>query len=289
MSGAANSSGGSAEAGGIQQDPEGAALLGRDGVLVLLVRDPTSLYVYWAFGEAPPAVADHAWALRLYDVTTLNPAAAIEYACPAGLSAGQLTDVSAERRYRAELGFYDRTEAWRSLLCSNAIHTPPAVPTDWVDDRFVTIAWGTDLSRVVPLALPAPPPAVSGARSPVASGRAGALVRKPLPGMTTPARAETATDRHSDAGPATDAPTASQSTPPAVDVRPDGAGLDADARAALGPGEPGTLGALLAGRLRLRRRHELLTLPAFAPLAAPVTGGSTACGAAPAVGATPGG
>lgn len=289
MSGAANSSGGSAEAGGIQQDPEGAALLGRDGVLVLLVRDPTSLYAYWAFGDAPPAAADQSWAVRLYDLTTLNPAAAIEYACPAGLSAGQLTDVSPERRYRAELGFYDQTEAWRPLLRSNALMTPPASPTDWIDDRFATIAWETDLSRVVPLALPTPAPPVSAAPAPGPARREGTLPRKPLPGMMTTARAETATDRHADAGPATDAATASQSTPPAVDVRADGAGLDAGARAALAPGEPGTLGALLAGRLRLRRRHELLPLPAFAPLAAPVTSGSTACGAAPAVGATPGG
>jgi hypothetical protein len=177
MSGAGSPSSGASSAGEIHEDPGGSAPLGGEGALVLLVRDPSSLYAHWALPEAPAPTNDRSWALRLYDLTTLNPAAAVEYACPSGLRAGQLTDLSPERRYRAELGAYDHAERWQPRLRSNAVQTPPATPTAWVDDRFVTIPWEVDLSGYAPplLALPVTPAAGPAAsRGCAARGPAGA-------------------------------------------------------------------------------------------------------------------
>lgn len=251
---------------------------------MLLVRDPSSLYVHWALPEAPAPTSDRSWALRLYDLTTLNPAAAVEYACPSGLRAGQLTDLSPERRYRAELGAYDHAERWQPRLRSNAVQTPPATPTAWVEDRFVTIPWEVDLSGYAPPLLTPPATPAAGAPLPAGARRAGLLVRKPLPGMVglaDPGLASGA-DAPDDPSPTLGRPAAGS---PATAGSPAAAGVPAAADAPAA----GALNAGLTRGLGARRRPELRPLPSFAPLGEPLAGGSSASVLPPTAGDGPGG
>ncbi|MBK8480648.1 MAG: DUF4912 domain-containing protein [Proteobacteria bacterium] len=273
MSAVSSSSGGSSEAGGIPRDPGDATASDSGGRLVLLVRDPTSLYAHWELFPLPVEGAASRWALRLFDLTTRNPAATIEYSCPVGAQAGQVTEVSPERRYRAELGSYDALDRWQLRLESNAVQTPPASPSSWIDDRFVTIDWETTLSGYAPPPLAeVPPPPLA---APLAAGdrRDGTLLRKPLPGMpgAAAARAPSASDAVAEA---CEAP-AARARPPLA-TAPLATGPGAAARARPAPA-PGAAGARSGSRWRLDEGgRQLLPLPPFAPLCEALAGGSTA-------------
>jgi hypothetical protein len=127
-----------------------------DDALVALPRDPRTLYVYWdhhgetlkngfsglegahaqiwVFGRRPDGgwdrvrTVDFALESRSYFIHDLEPG----------------------RVYRAEIHLLDRAGRQRRLQePSNEMQLPPFGPSPVVDDRFMRIAWGTPLARLL--------------------------------------------------------------------------------------------------------------------------------------------
>lgn len=120
-----------------------------DDALVALARDPETLWVYWDYAHPTVQEAmkdlEHPYArLRIFDqghlVKELDFALESRSFYIPGLTPG--------RHYRAEIFFLGTNGQERRLgRPSNSIGLPPRGPSSILDDRFVTLAWGTPLTR----------------------------------------------------------------------------------------------------------------------------------------------
>ena len=148
-----------------KEDEEGLGELPwayEDDAVVVLPRDPETLWVYWDF--AHPTVQesmrglDHPHAkLRIFERGRLVR----EYDFALESRSFYVSDLTPGLHYRAEIYFVGTNgQEARVGRASNTIGLPPRGPSPIIDDRFVTLAWGAPLSRRHDLfarAVPSPP------------------------------------------------------------------------------------------------------------------------------------
>lgn len=127
-----------------------------DDRLVLLVRDPRTLYAYWDFHPKTVDAARSGWPqswakLRLLGLGRAEPQVLRELDVDLAWKSYYLYDLEPNRDYRVELVM--RGPAGEERLVghsSNVASLPPSQPSAWVDDRFVRVGLETPLPLVGP-------------------------------------------------------------------------------------------------------------------------------------------
>ncbi|NET88168.1 MAG: DUF4912 domain-containing protein [Kamptonema sp. SIO1D9] len=149
-----------------QEDPTGGTLADVDKGLsdlpagygesriVLMPRDPQWCYIYWDIPneqkEELRRQGGQQLALRLYDVTDINLDAqrahsVQEYLCDELAREWYIPIPVSDRDYLVEIGYRAVDGRWLVLARSAAVRVPPIYPSDWIDDRFITVGWEEDL------------------------------------------------------------------------------------------------------------------------------------------------
>lgn len=122
--------------------------------IVLLPRDPQWAYAYWDIpNEHKQALRNQGGnrlALRFYDVTdidfnTQRPHSLQQYECGEVAREWYLPVPVSDREYLVEIGYVCNDGRWLILARSTAMRIPPVYPSDWVEDKFLTIDWNQDL------------------------------------------------------------------------------------------------------------------------------------------------
>ncbi len=122
--------------------------------IVLLPRDPQWAYVYWDIPnsekEAKRSQGGQQLALRLYDATDLNldyqyPHSIQEYPCDELAREWYLPVPVSDRSYIVEIGYRCADGRWLVLSRSVPVNIPPAYPSDWIEDHFITVPWEQSL------------------------------------------------------------------------------------------------------------------------------------------------
>jgi len=122
--------------------------------IVLLPRDPQWAYVYWDIPnsekEAKRLQGGQQLALRLYDSTDLNldyqyPHSIQEYPCDELAREWYLPVPVSDRNYVVEIGYRCADGRWLVLSRSVPVNIPPAYPSDWIEDHFITLPWEQSL------------------------------------------------------------------------------------------------------------------------------------------------
>lgn len=122
--------------------------------IVLLPRDPQWAYAYWDVpNEHKQALRDQGGnrlALRFYDVTdidinTQSPHSLQQYECGEVAREWYLPVPVSDRDYTVEVGYVCDDGRWLMLCRSAPVRIPPVYPSDWVEDKFLTIDWNQDL------------------------------------------------------------------------------------------------------------------------------------------------
>jgi uncharacterized protein len=122
--------------------------------IVLLPRDPQWAYAYWDITnerkEELRSQGGQQLALRLYDVTDVN----MEYQSPHSIQEYPLDEMAREwylsipvsdREYLLDIGYRCADGRWLILARSAEIRIPPVYPSDWIEERFMTIGWQEEL------------------------------------------------------------------------------------------------------------------------------------------------
>lgn len=122
--------------------------------IVLMPRDPQWAYAYWdvphTHKEELRRQGGGRLALRFYDVTDID----LNYQAPHSLQQYECDEMAREwyvpvpvsdRDYVAEIGYVCNDGRWLALARSAPVHIPPVYPSDWIEDHFMTVGWGTDL------------------------------------------------------------------------------------------------------------------------------------------------
>lgn len=122
--------------------------------IVLLPRDPRWAYVYWdvpnEHKQALRYQGGSRLALRFYDVTDID----INYQSPHSLQQFECSELAREwylpvpvsdRDYMAEIGYVCDDGRWLMLARSAAMRIPPVYPSDWIEDKFLTIQFNDEL------------------------------------------------------------------------------------------------------------------------------------------------
>ncbi len=122
--------------------------------IVLLPRDPQWGYAYWDISNEHK---DHLrWqggrqlVLRLYDVTDVyfdgfNAQNMNEYPCDEVAREWYIPIPISDRNYVIDIGYKTESGNFLVLARSASVEIPPVYPSDWVDDRFLTIPFDMDL------------------------------------------------------------------------------------------------------------------------------------------------
>jgi len=122
--------------------------------IVLLPRDPLWAYVYWDIPnsekEEKRLQGGQQLALRLYDSTDLNldyqyPHSIQEYPCDELAREWYLPVPVSDRSYTVEIGYRCTDGRWLVLSRSVPVNIPPAYPSDWIEDHFITVPWEQNL------------------------------------------------------------------------------------------------------------------------------------------------
>ncbi|CAA9575621.1 Phosphate-binding protein [uncultured Synechococcales cyanobacterium] len=122
--------------------------------IVLMPRDPQWAYTYWDVSNEHKDELRHQGgqqlALRLYDATEIN----LEYQVPHSIQEYPSDELAREwylpipvsdRDYVVELGYRCADGRWLVLARSAPVHIPPTYPSDWIEDKFITVDWNMDL------------------------------------------------------------------------------------------------------------------------------------------------
>jgi uncharacterized protein len=135
--------------------------------IVLLPRDPQWAYAYWDITNERKAElrsqGGQQLALRLYDVTDVN----MEYQSPHSIQEYPLDEMAREwylsipvsdREYLLDIGYRCADGRWLILARSAEIRVPPVYPSDWIEERFMTIGWQEELKGKTFIKLVPPSP-----------------------------------------------------------------------------------------------------------------------------------
>ena len=122
--------------------------------IVLLPRDPQWAYAYWDIPNDHKQTLRNQGgsrlALRFYDVTdidvnTQSPHSLQQYECGEVTREWYLPVPVSDRDYTVEIGYVCNDGRWLVLARSVAVRVPPVYPSDWVEDKFLTVDWNADL------------------------------------------------------------------------------------------------------------------------------------------------
>ncbi len=122
--------------------------------IVLLPRDPQWAYAYWDISnehkQATRNQGGMQLALRLYDVTNIdlnsqNSHSLQQYGCDELARDWYVPIPVSDRDYMIEIGYVSADGNWLMMARSARMRIPPVYPSDWFDDRFMTIAWDEEL------------------------------------------------------------------------------------------------------------------------------------------------
>lgn len=121
-----------------------------DDRVVLLVRDPRTLYTYWDLHPGTIAAAaeglDGARSFLRVWMLGQAPVVVFEFEVDLGGRAYYVYDCEPNREYRVQLVFRGRDGAERQIgHQSNVAHAPPNAPSTWIEDRFVSIPLDVEL------------------------------------------------------------------------------------------------------------------------------------------------
>jgi hypothetical protein len=122
--------------------------------IVLMPRDPQWVYAYWDIPNEHRAElrsqGGQQLALRIYDVSDIDithqaPHSVQEFSCDEMAREWYLPIPVSDRDYAVEIGYRTFDGRWLALARSGVVRVPPTYPSDWIDDRFVTVDWESDL------------------------------------------------------------------------------------------------------------------------------------------------
>ncbi|MGD1905945.1 MAG: DUF4912 domain-containing protein [Leptolyngbyaceae cyanobacterium] len=122
--------------------------------ILLMSRDPQWAYAYWDIPnehkEELRRQGGARLALRFYDVTDIDinsqaPHSLQQYECDEMAREWYLPIPVSDRDYVAEIGYVCNDGRWLILARSAPAHIPPVYPSDWIEDKFVTVPWDQDL------------------------------------------------------------------------------------------------------------------------------------------------
>ncbi|MFK8185851.1 MAG: DUF4912 domain-containing protein [Phormidesmis sp.] len=122
--------------------------------IVLLPRDPQWAYAYWDVpNEHKQELRNQGGnrlALRFYDVTdidisTQSPHSLQQYECGEVAREWYLPIPVSDRDYNVEIGYICDDGRWLVLARSASMRIPPVYPSDWIEDKFITVDWNQDL------------------------------------------------------------------------------------------------------------------------------------------------
>jgi Flp pilus assembly protein TadD len=133
--------------------------------IVLMPRDPQWAYAYWDIPvehkEELRQQGGSYLALRLYDVTDIdlnhqNSHSLQQFSCEEMARDWYLPIPVSDRDYIVEIGYLTNNSGWLMLARSAPTRIPPAYPSDWFEDQFLTLSWDEDLRDKTFLALTPP-------------------------------------------------------------------------------------------------------------------------------------
>lgn len=122
--------------------------------IVLLPRDPQWAYCYWDIPnerkEDLRRQGGQQIALRIYDVTDIDidfqrPHSIQEYPCDELAREWYLPIPVSDRDYVADIGYRCADGRWLVLARCAPVRIPPVYPSDWIEDKFMTITWEQEL------------------------------------------------------------------------------------------------------------------------------------------------
>lgn len=122
--------------------------------IVLLPRDPQWAYAYWDIpNEHKQELRNQGGsrlALRFYDVTDIDinsqsPHSLQQYECGEIAREWHLPVPVSDRDYTVEIGYICNDGRWLVLSRSPSVRIPPVYPSDWVEDRFITVDWNEEV------------------------------------------------------------------------------------------------------------------------------------------------
>ena len=145
--------------------------------IVLLPRDPQWAYAYWDIpNEHKQELRNQGGsrlALRFYDVTDIDlnvqsPHSLQQFECGEVAREWYLPIPVADRDYTIEIGYICNDGRWLILSRSAPVRIPPVYPSDWIEDKFVTVDWNQELRgrTVAKLETPSQKAAAMGAPAP---------------------------------------------------------------------------------------------------------------------------
>ncbi|MDY6936356.1 MAG: DUF4912 domain-containing protein [Cyanobacteriota bacterium] len=135
---------------GLADLPEGYG----ESRIVLLPRDPQWGYCYWDIAnehkEDLRRQGGQQLALRIYDSTDISleaqsPHSIQEYPCDELAREWYVPIPVSDRDYIVDIGYRCADGRWLMLARSAAVRIPPVYPSDWIEDKFLTISWDEDL------------------------------------------------------------------------------------------------------------------------------------------------
>ncbi|NEO70402.1 DUF4912 domain-containing protein [Moorena sp. SIO3H5] len=155
---------------GLAELPEGYG----ESRIVLMPRDPHWSYAYWDIPNEHKkelrSQGGQQLALRLYDVTAIklddqSPHSIQEYPCDELVREWYLPIPVSDRDYVVEIGYRCEDGQWLVLARSAPIHAPPAYPSKWMEDQFITVNWNDNLQGKTVLKLVPPSQKANGSSS----------------------------------------------------------------------------------------------------------------------------
>nr|WP_283758796.1 DUF4912 domain-containing protein [Roseofilum casamattae] len=122
--------------------------------IVLMPRDPQWAYAYWDITneqkEKLRQQGGQQLALRIYDVTDISinldsPHSMQEYPCDELAREWYIPIPISDRIYVVDIGYRCADGRWLILARSSPVTIPPIYPSDWVEERFMTVSWDQQL------------------------------------------------------------------------------------------------------------------------------------------------
>ena len=135
---------------GLSELPDGYG----ESRIVLLPRDPQWAYAYWDIpNEHKQELRQQGGsrlALRFYDVTDIDinhqsPHSLQQYECGEVAREWYIPIPVSDRDYTIEIGYLCNDGRWLVLSRSAPVRIPPVYPSDWIEDKFVTLDWKENL------------------------------------------------------------------------------------------------------------------------------------------------